>query len=186
MLKTLCAASRMHHKSFEWTTRTLLSYLDTTAFPLKRMRVFWGASQVAQLLYNAAYAIQELRLFVEVVFANVNMHFITQSTSSTASCYAFLAKHSPGVAAYVQRWGMGKVCCLENVRYEKCIRMSYLERFVTLHVGGFEIVCLIGPYVLNPLCLYPNWLYLKVVSESCHKHKLGFDFCFQRIIQGIT
>ena len=67
----------MHHKSFERTTRTLLSYLDTTAFPLRRMRAFWGASQVAQPLYNAAYTIQELCLFVEIVFADANMHFST-------------------------------------------------------------------------------------------------------------
>ena len=36
------------------------------------------------------------------------------------------------IAAHVSRWGMGRVCSIQNVTfYERCIRISYLETFTT-------------------------------------------------------
>ena len=82
-------------------------------------------------MYNATYATRERRPFDENVLINVNMHLNTQITSSAASSYAFCAKHYLGVASYVLRWGLGRVRSLKIVRYEKCMRMSHWERFVT-------------------------------------------------------
>ena len=52
---SLCAAQRMHQECFQEITSALLSYRDTIAFPLKRIGAFWGATLVAQTLYNATW-----------------------------------------------------------------------------------------------------------------------------------
>ena len=49
---TLYASTRMHHIYFESATSTLLSYLDTTAFPLKKWVLFGTSAPVFKIKLN--------------------------------------------------------------------------------------------------------------------------------------
>ena len=135
--------------------------------------MFWDASLEAQPLYKATYAIWERRHIVETIFDNVIMSLNTHTASSAASSYAFCARQYLGVAAYVLRWGLGRVGSLGNVLYAKCICICYRES--SLNIVRWWIF---KSYVLHPVCLNPSWLtclpdrcnYMSSVGEVIGMH----------------
>ena len=64
------------------------------------------------------------RLLGATIFANVDVRFNLHATSFAASNFALCAGHYLAVA-YVIRLCLGRVRSLENVCYEKILRMAY-------------------------------------------------------------
>ena len=79
---------------------------------------------MAHPLQNATYETWELCHFDVTSFVNVNIPYSTPTTSSATSTCAFCAGHYLGVAVYILRISLGRVCSLENVRQTKRICMS--------------------------------------------------------------
>ena len=150
---TLRAAQRMHQNSLQETASALISYLHTTAFALERKGAFWSALLVTHPMFNATYATWELWNFVATIFVHVLKPFNSPTTSPAASNCVLRSRHYLGVAVYVVRWGLDRVHSFAIVRRAQCTRVSYLERFVAWYVGGFDIVCIRGPFVWNPYVL---------------------------------